>query len=52
MLETGDVKERVALVTESVASLLAQLSDTRMPPYPRKDRVMRCPRGFAPQLCR
>ncbi len=31
MLETGDVKERVALVTESVASLLAQLSDTQMP---------------------
>ncbi len=31
MLETGDVQERVALVTESVASLLAQLSDTQMP---------------------
>ncbi|MGB8222237.1 MAG: LON peptidase substrate-binding domain-containing protein, partial [Polyangiales bacterium] len=31
ILETDDVKERVSLVTESVASLLAQLSDAQSP---------------------
>jgi Lon protease-like protein len=31
ILETSDVKERVALVTESVASLLAQLSEAHAP---------------------
>jgi Lon protease-like protein len=31
ILETDDVKERVSLVTESVASLLAQLSDAHSP---------------------
>jgi hypothetical protein len=31
ILETSDVKERVGLVTESVASLLAQLSDAHVP---------------------
>jgi len=31
ILETSDVKERVALVTESVASLLAQLSEDHAP---------------------
>ncbi|MGB8330629.1 MAG: LON peptidase substrate-binding domain-containing protein [Polyangiales bacterium] len=31
ILETGDVKERVSLVTEAVASLLAQLSEAHVP---------------------
>jgi ATP-dependent Lon protease len=31
ILETSDVKERVSLVTESVASLLAQLSEAHAP---------------------
>lgn len=31
ILETSDVKERVALVTDSVASLLAQLSEAHLP---------------------
>lgn len=31
ILETTDIKERINLVTESVASLLAQLSDAHVP---------------------